>query len=93
MGYQVIGDERSRLPGKRTVGEVRRGGRWGKKPATERRTEYTDLGLDLGERDKQVIYHASALALAMTDERKQRCKPDDDLHHFCELQRKPYVFH
>ena len=36
-------------------------------PATERRREYTDLGLDLGERKEQVVCHASALALAMTD--------------------------
>ena len=37
-------------------------------PATERRREYTDLELDLSEREKQVACHASALALAMTDE-------------------------
>ena len=36
-------------------------------PATEQRTEYTDLGLELGEREKQIACHASALALAMTD--------------------------
>ena len=35
---------------------------------TERRREYTDLGLDLGERYEQLVCHASALALAMTDE-------------------------
>ena len=34
-------------------------------PMTERRREYTDLGLDCGEKNEQV---ASALALAMTDE-------------------------
>ena len=37
-------------------------------PAIEQRRECTDLGLDLGEREEQVICHASALALAMTDE-------------------------
>ena len=37
-------------------------------PATEQRREYTDLGLDLGERAEQVVCHVSALALAMTDE-------------------------
>ena len=37
-------------------------------PATERRKEYTDLELDLGEREEQVVCHALALALAMTDE-------------------------
>ena len=36
--------------------------------ATERRRKYTDLGLDLGEREEQVACHASALALAITDE-------------------------
>ena len=34
-------------------------------PATKRRREYTDLGLDLDEREEQVVCHASALALAM----------------------------
>ena len=34
----------------------------------ERRKEYTDLGFDLGEREEPVVCHASALALAMTDE-------------------------
>ena len=37
------------------------------KPATERRRECTDFESDVGEREKQVICHASALALAMTD--------------------------
>ena len=37
-------------------------------PAIERRREYTDLGLDLGEREEQVVCHASTLALAKTDE-------------------------
>ena len=34
----------------------------------ERRRENTDLGLDLGEREEQVVCNVSALALAMTDE-------------------------
>ena len=37
-------------------------------PAIEQRRECTDLGLDLGEKEEQVVCHASALALAMTDE-------------------------
>ena len=59
------------------------------KPATERRRKYTDLGLDLGEREKQVVCHESVLDFLMKDKarRKQRCEPDDH-HHFCELQRK-----
>ena len=32
-------------------------------PGTERRKEYTDIGLDLGEREEQVASHASALAM------------------------------
>ena len=36
-------------------------------PAIERRRECTDLGLVLGEREEQVVCHASAVALAMTD--------------------------
>ena len=64
---QVGGIDRSRFPGRRTVGKVRRGGRQG-------RREYTDLGLDLGEREEQVICHASALALAMTDEARREAK-------------------
>ena len=40
-------------------------------PAIERRRECTDLGLDLGEREEQVVCHASALALAMTDEARR----------------------
>ena len=31
-------------------------------PATKRRREYTDLGIDLGERKKEVAHPASALA-------------------------------
>ena len=59
-----------------------------------KKREYTDLGLDLGEREEQVACHASALALVMTDYAlgKRRCKPGD-LHHFCERQQKPCVFH
>ena len=40
-------------------------------PATERRREYTDLRLDIGEREEQVACHASALALAMTDKARR----------------------
>ena len=40
-------------------------------PAIERRRECTDLELDLGEREEQVICHASVLALAMTDEARE----------------------
>ena len=38
----------------------------------ERRRECTDLGLDLGKSEEQVVCHASALALAMTDEARRK---------------------
>ena len=47
VGSQVSGIDRSRFSGRRTVEEIKRGGR---KPAIERRREYTVFGLDLGER-------------------------------------------
>ena len=67
VGSQVIGQDRSRYPGRRTIGKL---GEKDEKeePATERRRKYTDFGLDLGEREEQVACHASALALAMTNE-------------------------
>ena len=37
-------------------------------PATERRREFTVFGFDLGEREEQVVCHASALALEKTGE-------------------------
>ena len=42
-------------------------------PAIKRRREYTVFGFDLGEREEQVVCHASALALAMTDEARRDC--------------------
>ena len=65
---QVSGIDRSRFPGRRTVGEVGKEEDEEREPAIERRRECTNLGLDLGEREEQVVCHASALALAMTDE-------------------------
>ena len=67
MGSQVVGKDRSRLPGRETVGKVRRGEDDKEEPATERRRKYTYLWLDLGNEEEQVACHASALALAMTD--------------------------
>ena len=60
---QVGSIDRSRFPGRRTVGKLGEEG----EPAIEQRRECTELGLDLGEREVQVICHASVLALAMTD--------------------------
>ena len=81
VGSQVIGEDQSRLPKRGTAEEVGRGGRQG-------RREYTDLGLDLSEREEQVVCHVSPLALTITEKRrykpveKRRYKPGD-LHHFC----------
>ena len=58
VGSQIIGKDQSRLPRRGTVEEIRRGGR----RASDRTKEYTYLGLDLGEREEQVVCHASALA-------------------------------
>ena len=43
-------------------------------PGIERRRECTDLGLDLDEREEQVVCHASALALEMTDEARREAE-------------------
>ena len=45
-----------------------------KEPATKRMREYTDLGLDLGERNEHVACHASGLALALTDKACQKAQ-------------------
>ena len=49
---QVSGIDRSRIPGRRTVGKVREKEGEEAEPAIERRRECTDLGLDPGEREK-----------------------------------------
>ena len=43
-------------------------------PATERRREYTNLGLDLGERGDHFACHVSALALVMIDEAPRKAE-------------------
>ena len=68
---QVSGIDRSRFPGRRTVRKVRRGGRRGRRASDRAKKRCTDFGLDLGEREEQVVCHASALALAMTDEARR----------------------
>ena len=67
LGSQEGGVDRSRFPGRGTAMEVRREGRQG-------RTEYTDLGLNLGKREEQVVCHVSALDLAMADEARQEAE-------------------
>ena len=62
---QVSGIDRSDSLGEEQLGKL---GEEEDDPALERRRECTDLGLDLGEREEQVVCHASALlALAITD--------------------------
>ena len=68
MRSQVSSIGQSRFPGRRAVGEVRRGGRQGRGASDKQRKECTDVELNLGEREEQVVCHASAMALAMTDE-------------------------
>ena len=67
---QVSGIDRSRFPGRRTVREIRVEDEE-EEPAIERRIECTDFGFDLDEREEQVVCHASALALAMTDQARR----------------------
>ena len=43
-------------------------------PAIKRRRECTDIWLDLGEREEQVVCHASVLALAITDEARREAE-------------------
>ena len=43
-------------------------------PEIERRRECTDLGLDLQEREEQIVCHTSALALATTDEARREAE-------------------
>ena len=47
--------------------QLRKLGEEEEEPATEQRRECKDLGLDLGEREEQVVCHTSPLALAMAD--------------------------
>ena len=68
---QVSGINRSRFLGEEQLGKL--GDEEGE-PAIERRRECTDLGLDLGEREEQVVCHASALALSMTDEARREAE-------------------
>ena len=75
VGSQVSGIDRNRFPGRRTqLGKLEEEEDEEDEPAIERRRECTDSGLDLGEREEQVVCHASALALAMTDEARREAE-------------------
>ena len=67
MGSQIGSIDRSRLRLEKFGVEKDEEG----EPAIEQRREYTVFGLDLGEREEQIVCHASALALAMTDEARR----------------------
>ena len=66
MRSQVSGVDRSRFPGRRTVRKVRRGGRRGRRVSDKAKEIVYSFGVCLGEREVQVVCHASALAV--TDE-------------------------
>ena len=74
MRSQVSGIDRRRFPGRRTVRKLEEEEDEEGDPAIERRRECTDSELDLGEREEQVVCHASALALAMTDEARREAE-------------------
>ena len=71
---QVSGIDRGRFPWRRAAGGLREEEDEDGEPAIERRRECTDLGLDLGEREEQVVCHASSLALAMTVEARREAE-------------------
>ena len=74
MESQVTGIDRSQIPGRRQLGKLGEEEDEEKEPAIERRRKYTVFGLDLGEREEQVVCYASALALAMTDETRREAE-------------------
>ena len=68
MRSQVSGVDRSRFSGRGTVREVRRRGRRGRRASDRAKKRVYRFRLRMGEKGEQVVCHASALALAMTDE-------------------------
>ena len=67
--FQVIGKDQSRLPERGTIGEVRRGKRGGRRASHRTKEKVHRFRIRFKrEREEQVAYHASTLALAMTDE-------------------------
>ena len=74
VGSQVSGIDRSRILGEEQLGKLGEEEDEEGEPAIGQRRECTDLGLDLDEREEQVVCHASALALAMTDEARREAE-------------------
>ena len=68
MGSQVSGIDRKRFSGRRTVAKVRRGGRRGRRASDRAKKRVHRFRIRFGEKEEQVVCHASVLALAMTDE-------------------------
>ena len=66
---RIIDVDRSRFPGRGTVGEVRRGGRGGRKRTSDRTKERGHrFRVTFGQERKASRLHASALVLATTDD-------------------------
>ena len=61
MRSQAVGEDRNDFQREEQLGKLGK-----EKDEEKRRREYTNLGLDLGEKEEQVACHASALAI--TDE-------------------------
>ena len=71
MGSQVSGINRSLCLREKVLGKLGEEEDKEGEPSMEQRRDNTVFGLDLGEKEKQVVYHVSALALAMTDKARR----------------------
>ena len=97
VGSRVIGEDQSRHPGRGTVGDVGRGGRCGRRASDRTKERVHRFKVRLGRERR--AGRMPCFSLSLSDDRLRasgsgdvHCKPVD-LHHFCEPQRKPYVFH
>ena len=92
---KVIGKERSRFPGRGTVGEVRRGGRQGRRASDRVKKRVYTFRVRFG-REKRAI-RLPCIRLGLGDDRRFTSGSGDVslafFFHFCERQRKPCVFH
>ena len=71
VGSQVSGIDRSQFPGRKAVGEIRRGGRSASDIGKKRVHRF---GVRFDEKEEQVVCHASALVLAMTNEARREAE-------------------
>ena len=74
MRSQVSGVERNNFLGDEQFGKLGQEEDKEGKSAIEQRRKYTVFRFDLGKREEQFICHASALALAMTDEARREAE-------------------